>query len=170
MRKFLFFLTIGLILFGGVSFAGAASNQRELVISSSRQQIDYKNRIFIYEGEVRATWRDFLVEGERLEVYLTKEDALNKVIIKGKVRITQIADKNKKREASCELATYTAQDDVLVLEGGAHYLDDMGNDLLAEKITIWVSAEKLVAEGSPVKSTYSLKGEEEVGPASGESH
>jgi len=170
MRKILFFLTIGLIIFGGMSFAEAVSNQRELVISSSRQQIDYKKRIFIYEGRVRATWKDFLIEGEKLEVYLTKEDTLSKVIIKGKVKITQIADEGKKREATCELATYTAQDDTVVLEGEAHYLDDLGNDLLANKITIWVTLEKLVAEGSPVKATYSLKGEEEVGPAGGESH
>ncbi|MEA3485554.1 MAG: LptA/OstA family protein [Candidatus Aerophobetes bacterium] len=170
MRKGVFFLFIGLIIVGGISFAEASSNQRQLVINSSRQEMNYKSRIFIYEGDVEATWKDFLIKGDRLEMYLTKEDAISKVIIKGKVRITQMTDKGEKREATCELATYTAQDDRVILEGKAHYLDEMGNDILANKITIWVTLEKLVAEGSPVKAIYSLKGEEEVGPASGESH
>lgn len=169
MRKILFLLATALVLFGGMSFAEAELNRRELVISSSRQQVDYKNRIFIYEGEVKASWKDFLVEGDRLEVYLTKEDTLSKVIIKGKVRIAQMGDGHKKREATCDLATYTAEDDVMLMQGNSHYHDEMGNELSADKITLWIGAEKLVAEGSPVKAVYSLK-EEEVGPASGESH
>jgi len=168
MKKILLFLVVSLVLFGGITLA-QASSRRELVVSSSRQQIDYKNRIFIYEGKVKAAWEALLVEGDRLEVYLTKEDALSKAIIKGGVRITRMSDGTKKMEVTCDLATYTAEDDTMVMQGGAHYHDEMGNDLLAEKITIWMEEEKLIAEGSPAKAVYSLKGEE-GDPASGESH
>ncbi len=170
MRKILFLLIVGLILFGGVNSVEAASSRRELVINSSRQEINYKNRIFIYEGEVKGSWRDLLFEGDRLEVYLTKEDALIRIIIKGAARILQMANDKMKKEATCELATYTAEDDVMIMENEAHYHDEMDNDILADKITVWIGGERLIAEGIPVKAIYSLKGEEEVGPASGESH
>ncbi|MFQ5835380.1 MAG: LptA/OstA family protein, partial [bacterium] len=109
------------------------------------------------------TWEDLLLLSDEMQVYLTKENNLKEIIAKGNVSITQ---GNKKRQVTGQMATYTGEDDKLVMQGNAHYHDELGNDLLGEKITIWLGIEKLEAEGTPVQATYvlgSLKEEEEVG-------
>lgn len=156
-------LGMGLILWVVMSLSSTVFAQRELVVSSSQQRIDYTNRILFYKGKVKATWEDLLLLSDEMQVYLTKENNLKEIIAKGNVSITQ---GNKKRQVTGQMATYTGEDDKLVMQGNAHYHDELGNDLLGEKITIWLGIEKLEAEGTPVQATYvlgSLKEEEEVG-------
>lgn len=163
------FLGMVLILWVIMSLSSTVFAQKELVVSSSQQRIDYTNRILFYRGEVKATWEDLLLLSDEMEVYLTEENNLKEVIAKGNVSITQ---GNKKRQATGQMATYTGEDDKLIIQGNAHYHDELGNDLLAEKIIIWIGTEKLEAEGSPVQATYvlgSLREEEEVGSQGGKS-
>ncbi len=167
------FLGMVLILWVIMSLSSTVFAQKELVVSSSQQRIDYANRILFYIGEVKATWGDLLLLSDEMEVYLTEENNLKEVIAKGNVSITQgITQGNKKRQATGQMATYTGEDNKLIIQGNAHYHDELGNDLLAEKITIWIGTEKLEAEGSPVQATYvlgSLREEEEVGSPGGKS-
>jgi len=166
MRKWIYLVIIGVILtVGGVSKTALA--QKKLVITSLHQRIDYGKQILIYEGEVEATWEDVILKADRVEVYLTKERDLKKVIATGKVKVKQLSEK---REAICELVTYTAEDDKLLLEEEVHYYDDLGNELLAEKVAIWLGEEKAEAEGLPVKATYSLEKEEEIGTEGGKTY
>jgi len=166
MRKWTYVVIIGVILtIGGISKTAIA--QKKLVVTSLHQRIDYGKQILIYEGEVEATWEDLILKADRVEVYLTKERELKKVIATGKAEVEQLSEK---REATCESITYTAEDDKLLLEEEVHYHDDLGNELLAEKVVVWLSEEKMEAEGSPVKLTYSLKKEEEIGTESGKTY
>jgi lipopolysaccharide transport protein LptA len=168
-KKVRLILGMGLVVWVVMSLSSIVFAQKELVVSSSQQRIDYANRILFYKGKVKATWEDLLLLSDEMQVYLTKENNLKEVIAKGNVSVTQ---GNKKRQATGQMATYTGEDDKLIIQGNAHYHDELGNDLLAEKISIWIGTEKLEAEGSPVQATYvlgSLKEEEEVGSAGGKS-
>ncbi|MFQ6067511.1 MAG: LptA/OstA family protein [bacterium] len=168
-KKVRLFLGLGVILWVVMSLCSIVSAQKELVVSSSQQRIDYANRILFYKGKVKATWEDLLLLSDEMEVYLTKENDLKEIIAKGNVSITQ---GDKKRQATGQMATYTGEDDKITIEGNAHYHDELGNDLLAEKISIWLGTEKLEAEGTPVQATYvlgSLRKEEEVGSPGGKS-
>ncbi len=157
------FLIMGLILWVAMSLSSTVFAQKELVVSSLHQRIDYANRILFYEGKVEATWEDLLLQSDEMQVYLTKENDLKEIIAKGNVSITQ---RDKKRQVTGQMSTYSGEDDKLMIQGSAHYHDELGNDLLAEKISIWLGTEKLEAEGAPVQATYalgSLREEEEVG-------
>lgn len=152
-----------MIVFSGWVFA--EQPKEELVVISQHQWVDYANRIFIYRGEVRLDWKDLIMEADEISAYLTEENTLMKIVARGKVRITEKAGKIK---ASCELATYTPEDDKMVLEGSAQYEDEFGNTLLADEIILWRGEEKMEATGSPVRATYFLE-EVKVDSPSGKS-
>jgi len=153
------FAGIGLVLILGIIFAGAAmANQKTMVVSSSEQTIDYENQIFVYKGEVKATWGDIVLEADEMEVYLTEENTLKEIVARGNVKVLQ---KEKDRQVSGASAIYTPEDDRLIIEGQAHYQDELGNDIKADKITLWITTEKLEAEGTPVEAIYVLKELEE---------
>ena len=75
-----------------------------------------------------------------------------------RVKINQ----GEKINGSCQKVTYFAHEDILVLEGEVEYQDNIGNNLQAQKVTIWAKEKKLQAEGKPVKAIYILKEEESV--------
>ncbi|HDZ49708.1 MAG TPA: hypothetical protein ENH69_00630, partial [Candidatus Aerophobetes bacterium] len=121
-------------------------------------RIDYGNQVFTYKGEVKATWEDIVLEADEMEVYLTEENALKEIIARGNVKVIQ---REKNRQVNGESAIYVAEDDRLIMEGQVHYQDELGNDLKADKMTIWIKTEKIEAEGTPVEAIYVLKELEE---------
>lgn len=168
MKRMALLIGVGLILILSIALAETTlAAQRTMVVSSSEQRIDYGNRVFVYKGEVKASWEDIVLEADEMEVYLTEENTLKEIIAKGNVKVVQ---EKKGRTVKGAMATYTAEDDVLIMAGQAHYQDEMGNDLQAQKITMWIETEKLEAEGTPVKAIYvleELEEEETGGPAGG---
>lgn len=167
MKRMTLLMGVGLILILSIALVEAAlAAQKVMVVSSSEQRIDYGNRILVYKGEVKASWDDIVLEADEMEVYLTEKNTLKEIIAKGNVRVVR---EEKGRTVKGAMATYTAEDDVLIMEGQAHYQDELGNDLQAQKITIWIKIEKLEAEGTPVKAIYVLEEleEEDSGSAGG---
>lgn len=165
MRKIFLTLTVftlGIILgLTQLSFA-----QQKMIVTSSEQSVNYSKRLLIYKGDVKVTWEDMELEAEQIEVYLTEENTLNKIVAKGKVKINRTINNI---QVNCQVATYMYEDGILTLEGDVQYTDEMGNNLLAEQMTIWTEEERLEAKGSPVVATYILGEEESSGPTSGES-
>lgn len=141
-----------MILFSGWAFGQEPKEQ--LVVTSRHQRVDYVNRIFVYSGEVMLDWKEVIVEGEEVSVYITEENTLIRLVAKGRVRITE---KEAKTKTSSELATYTAEDDKIVIEGNAQYEDEFGNTLVADKIVLWRGEKRMEATGSPVRATYFLE-------------
>jgi lipopolysaccharide transport protein LptA len=152
-----------MILFSG--WALGQEPEEQLTVTSQHQKVDYVNRIFVYSGEVLLEWKDVVIEGDEVSVYITEENTLIKLVAKGKVRITE---KETKTKTSGEMATYTAEDDKIVLEGNAQYEDDFGNTILADRIVLWREERRMEATGSPVRATYFLE-EVQVDSSSGKS-
>ena len=142
----------------------AAETQRKLTVTSDRQSIDYANRTLLYQGNVKITWENYIIEADEVQVYITPEETLEKIIAIGDVKINQ----DTGMQGFCQKATYLNQEEILILEEEVEYRDEMGNTLQAQKATIWTREERLQAEGNPVKATYILK-EEESGTTGGES-
>ena len=151
MRKAQVALLIILVGLMGTATLGEA--EEKMTVSSQEQSIDYANRILTYRGEVKVTWTNYSLEADEVQVYLTPENTLEKIIATGEVKIRQ----DKGMEGSCERITYTAQDGVLLLEGNVNYRDEIGNTLSAQKVTIWTRERKVEARGNPVIATYILK-------------
>lgn len=160
MKKSIIIFLMVIIFLGSSGLAQVASGKSQFIVTSSRQEIDYKNRIFTYSGNVKAQWGEISLEAETLEVYITTENVLQRIVGKGKVKLVQ-----QGRKATCQLFTYTFQEDKTVLEGNVNYTDQLGNTLIADKVTIWEKGEKLEAEGSPVKATYILEEGKNVSPS-----
>ncbi len=152
-----------MILFSG--WALGQEPEEQLTVTSQHQKVDYVNRIFVYSGEVLLEWKDVVIEGDEVSVYITEENTLIKLVAKGRVRITE---KETKTKTSGEMATYTAEDDKIVLEGNAQYEDDFGNTILADRIVLWREERRMEATGSPVRATYFLE-EVQVDSSSGKS-
>ncbi len=162
------FSSIGGVIFLTIAFSGwgfAEQPKEELAVTSQHQRIDYANRIFIYQGEVKLDWKDLIVEADEIVAYLTEENTLMKIVARGKV---SIIEKTANTRAFCDLATYTLEDDKMVLEGNAQYEDEFGNTILADEMIMWRGEKKMEATGSPVRATYFLE-EVKVDAPSGES-
>lgn len=154
MRRKIFMIS-GLILLFSVSLTGAISAAQETIeITSSSIRIDYDSGAVYCKGDARAVWGGVIMEADEMQIFLTEENTVEKIEARGNVKVIQ---EEEKREAGGEMAIYTAEDDKFVLENKAYYYDESGNSLLAEKIIIWIEAERLEAEGIegvPVKATY----------------
>jgi len=153
------------LLVGLMGTAVLSKAEEKMTVSSKQQSIDYANRILTYQGEVKVTWTNYTLEADQVQVYLTPENTLEKIIATGQVKIKQ----DKGIEGSCQKITYTAQDGVLLLEENVNYKDEMGNTLSAQKVTIWTLEKKIEAQGNPVIATYILKEEVLSGTTGGES-
>ncbi len=156
MRRKIFMIS-GLILLFSVSLAGAISAAQETIeITSSSIRIDYDSGAVYCKGDTKAVWGGVIMEADEMQIFLTEENTVEKIEARGNVKVIQ---EEEKIEAGGEMAIYTAEDDKFVLENKAYYYDESGNSLLAEKIIIWIEAERLEAEGIegvPVKATYIL--------------
>ncbi|MCK4418710.1 hypothetical protein KAV79_02785 [Candidatus Aerophobetes bacterium] len=156
MRRKIFMIS-GLILLFSVSLAGAISAAQETIeITSSSIRIDYDSGAVYCKGDAKAVWGGVIMEADEMQIFLTEENTVEKIEARGNVKVIQ---EEEKIEAGGEMAIYTAEDDKFVLENKAYYYDESGNSLLAEKIIIWIEAERLEAEGIegvPVKATYIL--------------
>jgi len=151
------FIMSGLMLLFSVSLAGATSAaQKTLEITSSYIRIDYDSGAIYYSGNAKAVWEGVIMEADEMEIFLTEENTVERIEARGNVKVIQ---EEEKRQAGGEIAIYIAEDDKFVLENKAYYYDESGSSLLAEKITIWIEAERLEAEGIegvPIKATYIL--------------
>ena len=154
-KKRSFFVGMGLVFISSIICAGTAlANQKTMEVSSLEQKIDYENQIFVYRGEVRAIWGDIVMEADEMEVYLTEKNTLKEIIARGNVKVLR---KEKNRQVTGTSAIYTPEDDKLIVEGQAHYQDELGNELKADKITLWITTERIEAQGTPVIAIYVLE-------------
>lgn len=158
MRRLLVLTTVIIMLCGVFSakISFAVVEEDKITVISRQQSIDYAKRILIFEGEVRASWEKYLVEADKAEVYLTAGENLEKIIATGNVKITD----DTGVQGTCQIVTYMAQENLLILEGSVTYQDGLGNNIEAQKVTIWTREEILKAEGDPVKAVYMFKTEE----------
>ena len=69
----------------------------------------------------------------------------------------KVLRKETNRQVTGTSAIYTPEDDKLIVEGQAHYQDELGNELKADKITLWITTERIEAQGTPVIAIYVLE-------------
>jgi len=166
MRK-LFYPTLGMMVFLGLAVTdGAVLAQSQLTITSAEQKIDYGKGIITYTGDVQVKREGFTLRAEEVEVYLTKENTLDKILARGGVNFIE---KLGKRQANCDSAVYTSVEETVTLQGNVRYQDELGNELTAQQIIIWLLEEKLKATGNPVSATLISWGEGKSDSTGGES-
>ena len=126
MRRKIFMIS-GLILLFSVSLAGATSAAQETIeITSSSIRIDYDSGAVYCKGDAKAVWGGVIMEADEMQIFLTEENTVEKIEARGNVKVIQ---EEGKRQAGCEMAIYTAEDDKFVLEIKAYYYDESGKGI-----------------------------------------
>ncbi|MCP4746153.1 MAG: lipopolysaccharide transport periplasmic protein LptA [Desulfobacteraceae bacterium] len=126
-------------------------NKQPIQVTADRLVIDNKARTAEFSKNVKATQGTTKISAERMVIYYngkaseqnaTKEDSIEKIIAKGKVRI-----ETDNGVADTKEAVYTAEDGKLILSGKGSKLVQGKNVITGSKITIDRNTGHVEAEG-----------------------
>lgn len=131
--------TLILILVCFPAFAEEQQEERITEITSEKLFFDYEGKIAIFTGNVVLTDPDLQLTSEKLTVYMTAEDDIEKLDAEGSVEIKMEGMHSKSGKA-----VYTLADGKVVLTEQPQVSRD-GSILQAERILYWRLENKLEA-------------------------
>lgn len=111
-------------------------------IRSDSLKLDSKGRIFTYYDNVEVTRGDMLITADKVIGYYDDQNQIEKIDCEDNVVITR----GDRLKASSNLANYDVKKGVIILTE-APELNDRGNVLNADKVTIYVNEDRSEAEG-----------------------
>lgn len=129
-----------LLMLGGVALqAFSQDEERVTEITSEKLFFDYEGKQAIFTGNVVVNDPDLQLTGDKLTVYLTPEDEIDRLVAEGNVEI-----KMEGMQSRSGKAVYTLSDGKVVLTEGPQVSRD-GSILQAEKVTYWRLENRLEA-------------------------
>jgi lipopolysaccharide transport protein LptA len=139
---------------------------RPIHITSDAVESDHTMGWVEFTGNVKATQEDAVITADRIKIFYRSDGAsstaattVEKIVSQGNVKI--LFD-HKTKTAVAELAEYTADQQVLVLSGGAPTVWSGENVIHGKKITFFQAEDRTVVEGDEkerVKATFYTQGE-----------
>lgn len=124
-------------------FSNTSDTKSPLNIKSDTLELNSKDHIFIYKGNVELTRDDMKVNSKRLEGRYDEENRMQTVLCIGDVVIT----KGPSIKATSNRALYKVASSIVELTEGPELYRD-GNILIADKVTIFLNEERSEAEGN----------------------
>lgn len=124
-------------------FSGSSNSKGPLDIKSDTLELNSKDRIFTYKGNVELTRDDMRVTAKKLEGRYDQENRMETVVCIGDVVIT----KGPSIKATSNRALYKVAASIVELTEGPELYRD-GNILVADKVTIFLNEERSEAEGN----------------------
>ena len=113
-----------------------------LYVKSDALSLDSKERVFTYEGNVEAMRETLFVTSERMIGSYNEKNEIENVVFEDNVVITR----GEELRATSERAVYNVAKAQIELTEGPE-LQDGGNILIADKVTIFVDEDRSLAEG-----------------------
>ncbi|MEE8075336.1 MAG: lipopolysaccharide transport periplasmic protein LptA [Candidatus Binatia bacterium] len=157
MIRGLYVLAVLLVALHGTAIGGEAAakakkkaegksfkreNKEPIVITSDRMEVDRKNNTISYKGHVIVVWGAATMKSETLTAnYDPGLETLNKVVAKGKVRVTQ-----GKRVATGGRAVFKSQDNTITLLDNP-LVREGKNQVSGSRIILFISEDRVVVEG-----------------------
>ena len=146
-----------------------AKNDSQIVIKADSLEIDDKNQIVIFTGNVDAREKEFVIKCQKLVVYYKDQSAqsasepgevnIDRIIATGDVKITR----PNGGLATAEKALYYKNDEKLILTGKPKV--KQGDDFVeGSKITLFLKENRSIVEGSKddkVRAIYSPRNDKE---------
>lgn len=133
--------------------SSAVTNRPPTVIKSDSLEADLFKRKAIFRGNVVVTDAAFRMTAMQMDVeFNDKQNGVEKIVAKGKVRIDQ-ADKS----ATADEATYYVADARIELIGSPKAFSGK-NELAGEKITFFRNENKLLVSGGTTLNLESMQG------------
>ncbi len=124
-------------------FSSSSETKSPLNIKSDTLDLNSKERLFVYKGNVELTRDDMKVTSKRLEGRYDSENRMETVLCIGDVVIT----KGPSIKATSNRALYKVASSIVELTEGPELYRD-GNVLVADKVTIFLNEERSEAEGN----------------------
>jgi lipopolysaccharide transport protein LptA len=127
----------------GDALAGSKEQEAPPVyIRSTTVNLDSKQRVFVYRENVEITRGDLIITADVVTGKYSEANELETVLCEQNVVVT----KGETLKATSNRAVYDVKKDIIVLTENPE-LNDRGNILLADKVTIYVADDRSEAEG-----------------------
>lgn len=136
MNRQLFPLLICLLI---AAPAFAQEEERVTEITSEKLFFDYEGKVAIFTKDVVVNDADIQLTADKLTIYLTPEDEIDRLVAEGNVEITMEGMRSRSGKA-----VYTLSDAKVVLTDRPQ-VSRQGSVMQAEKITYWRLEERLEA-------------------------
>lgn len=124
------------------SAATGTSTNSGMEITSDRGEVDYKEMVVAFDGNVHVVDPRYELTCERMLVFMEGTNQINRVICNGKVEVTQPG-----RHASCERAVYEHATGAIVMTGNPVVMTDvkMGRTTWP-KVTVFLNDQRVLGE------------------------
>lgn len=152
MKKSLSCAALFLFLAGLAAMAAPAPG--ETVITSDMLEMDYREFVVLFDGNVDVRDPRFEMQSDRMFVFFANTNDVRRIKAIGNVRFS-----SENRSGSCNTAVYIKESGQIVMEGDA-VLRREKDVVKGDKITIWIDDERVVS----VPGTLVLQPETMQGP------
>lgn len=126
----------------------AKQEMGETEITADRMEYNYAESVAVMSDNVKVENPQFLLTADKLFIFFEGTNALNQIVVKGHVNVS-----NENRRVTCDTAVYSKADDRLVMEGNARLktIQDDGKEMTVdgERITIWVAERRVEITDRP---------------------
>ena len=135
-------------------------------ITSDAVESDHTMGWVEFTGNVKATEEDVVITADRIKIFYRSggdvsmaAGSIEKIVSQGHVKI--LFD-NQTKTATADVAEYTADQQILVLSGGAPTVQSGKNVISGKKIILFQAEDRTVVEGdgkAQVEATFYTEGE-----------
>ena len=120
--------------------ANAGEDTNSTVITSTQLSFDQQKRRALFDGNVVVTDREIKILSDRLEVFFTEDNKVDRIEAEGRVTIIR-----KDLKATGEKATYDMKEGKMQLTGNPRIQRDQ-DTLTGETVTLWRNSKRILCE------------------------
>ena len=120
--------------------AKAGEDTNSTVITATQLTFDQQKREAVFDGNVVVTDREIKIMSDRLEVFFTEDNKVDRIEAAGRVTIIR-----NDLTATGEKATYDMKEGKMQLTGNPHIQRDQ-DTLTGETVTLWRNSKRILCE------------------------
>ena len=120
--------------------AKAGEDTNSTVITSTQISFDQQKRRAVFDGNVVVTDREIKILSDRLEVFFTEDNKVDRIEAEGRVTIIR-----NDLKATGEKATYDMKEGKMQLTGNPRIQRDQ-DTLTGETVTLWRNSKRILCE------------------------
>ena len=120
--------------------AKAGDDTNSTVITSTQLSFDQQKRKAVFDGNVVVTDREIKILSDRLEVFFTEDNKVDRIEADGRVTIIR-----NDLKATGDKATYDMKEGKMQLTGNPRIMRDQ-DTLTGETVTMWRNSKRILCE------------------------
>ena len=150
-------LVAGGLVVAGIGPAEGQRSKSDLVITSDTLTYDYTNKYAIFQGKVVVNDPTMNMKSDKMTVYFGTSNSIQTIVAVGNVIIKQVG-----KTATGSKASYSADQEVLVLTGAPAQIVSESGTATGKKITYWINEDRVVIDRAkmaiPSKGSVNILG------------